>query len=205
MRDADGEIVQTVELESIPATDECNSTQDDHHALFCRGWLEVPIAVETTGEHELRVVAWADLHGDEAPLLEVVVEAATTTAIGERAIKRKLVELHDTLLGVALDIDNEEIADAYGLFTEVWQRKRGGEPWFMDRACHWEQDIHFLDGLLADPVGLRECEHGPCRDWNRPRAEAYLDSLDLSDPHFAARAWVAVLAHLMMDYRYLHL
>ena len=205
VRDANGEIVQTVELESLAATGDCNGPQDEHYALFCRGWLEVPIAVETTGEHELRVVAWADLHGDEAPLLEVVVEAATTTAIGERAVKRKLVELHNTLLGVALDIDDEDIADAYGLFTEVWQRKRGGEPWFMDRACHWEQDIHFLDGLLADPVGQRESEHGPYHHWNRPRAEAYLDSLDLSDPHFAARAWVAVLAHLMMDYRYLHL
>ena len=34
---------------------------------------------------------------------------------------------------------------------------------------------------------------------------AYINSIDFSDAHFVARAWVVVLSYLLMDYRYLYL
>ena len=37
-----------------------------------------------------------------------------------------------------------------------------------------------------------------------PASRRFLDSLDWSDPHHAARAWVVVLTYLMSDYRYLY-
>ena len=40
-------------------------------------------------------------------------------------------------------------------------------------------------------------------DWNR--VDAYLQGVDFSDSHYTARAWVVVLAYLLMDYRYLYL
>ena len=32
-----------------------------------------------------------------------------------------------------------------------------------------------------------------------------MDSVDWSDPHYAAQAWAVVLAYLLTDYRYLYL
>ena len=40
-------------------------------------------------------------------------------------------------------------------------------------------------------------------DW--PRVEDYLSNINFSDVHGTARAWVAVLSYLLMDYRYLYL
>ena len=40
-------------------------------------------------------------------------------------------------------------------------------------------------------------------DWDR--VDEFMDSIDFSDPHQTAKAWVVVLAYLMTDYRYLYL
>ena len=207
LRDATGQTVQTVELETFatPVASDCNQPQGDHFAFFCRGWLKVPIVVEAAGAYALDVIAWGDLHGDEPPQLQVVVEAATATSVGETAMKRQLVTLHEKLLGLQLGPGAAEIEDAYRLFNEVWQRKRrSAEPWFAGQACHWGDDVRFFDGIVADAVGEREGEHGPYKHWRWSKLEPFWNNLDTADPHFAARTWVVVLAYLMMDYRYLH-
>ena len=219
VRNAAGDIVQSVELETLAAQDDCNGPQEDHYALYCNGWAQASLAVETAGDYTLEIIAWADLHGSEAPRLDVVVESETPNAVGVDAIKRTLVALHEKLLGIALDIEDEDIATAYQLFVEVWQRKRANAehagPWFFPdrtsdhasgRACYWTNDIRFLDGLVANPVGERRDPEGrPYRDWQWANVNPFWDGVDTADPHFAARTWVVVLAYLLTDYRYLHL
>ena len=58
------------------------------------------------------------------------------------------------------------------------------------------------DGAVTE----RRNEHGHRWygfDWDR--VDDFLERHDFSDPHHTTRAWVAVLAALMMDYRYLYL
>ena len=44
--------------------------------------------------------------------------------LGLPAIRNKLVELHDKLLGVQVTSDSPDVEAAYRLFVDVWQRKR---------------------------------------------------------------------------------
>ena len=206
VRHADGRVAQTIELETLPAQNDCNLPVDDHYALHCRGWLEVPFTVDAPGEYAVDVSVWADAHGDEAALLQVVVESDRTTPTGERIIKGKIAQLHERLLGISPRDAAAEAETTYDLFVEIWQRKRAaGETSFWDSACHWDSDMHFLDGLLADAVGERRADYGPYRHWRWGRVNTFWEARDTADPHYAARTWVAVLAHLLTDYRYLHL
>lgn len=206
MRHADGRVAQTIELETLPAQNDCNLPVDDHYALHCRGWLRVPFTINAPGEYAVDVHAWADAHGDEAALLQVVVESDRATATGERIIKRKIAQLHERLLGVSPEEAAAEAETTYDLFVEIWQRKRAaGETSFWEAACHWDSDMHFLDGFLPGAVGERQADYGPYRHWRWGRVSAFWETRDTADPHYAARTWVAVLAHLLTDYRYLHL
>ena len=67
--------------------------------------------------------------------------------------------------------------------------------------------IYFFEGILDDAVKVYGEEDDYDRhyglDWDH--VNAFMDSIDFSDPRRAARAWVSVLAYLLMDYRYLYL
>lgn len=206
VRDARGAVAQSVELETMTTSGDCNQPVDEAFAMYCAGFLAVPITIRSPGGYALDIHVRADLHGHEAPRLELVVEAAQPTAIGETAIKRKLVDLHEKLLGVRLAPTDPAIVAAWRLFNDAWARKRAtAEPSFWDKACHWDGDIRFLEGVVEDAIGERNGDYGPYRHWNWGRVDAFWGGRDTSDPHFAARAWVVVLAHLLTDYRYLHL
>ena len=205
--DGAGRVVQATELETLPAQNDCNGPVAGHYALHCRGWLKAPFAVDAAGAYVVQVRARADVYGDAAARLQVVVESAHgATPTGESAIKRQLVHLHERLLGLPAETATAEAEDAYRLFLAIWQRKRtAGDAGFWDAACHWDSDMRFLDGFLADALGERSGDYGPYKHWRWPLVDAFWRARDTADPHYAARTWVAVLAYLMMDYRYLHL
>ena len=121
----------------------------------------------------------------------------------EAAVKNKLVELHDKLLGVQVAPDSADVRAAYGLFTDVRETAvASGYDWFEWWNCDRATDQFLFEGILDNLWALNDdgwYEH----DWKR--AEAFLHDVDFSDPHGAARAWRVVLAYLMMDYRYLYL
>ena len=123
------------------------------------------------------------------------------------AVRNKLVELHDKLLGVQVTPDSPDVEAAYRLFVEVSERARGSEyggfEWW---SCERHIDQSFFEGILDDTVVVRE-ENGRQRyDFDWERVHAFLgEDVDFSDPHAAARAWKVVLAYLMMDDRYLYL
>ena len=128
------------------------------------------------------------------------------TAAG--AIRNKLVELHDKLFGIQVTPDSPEVDAAYQLFVDVWQRKHeleGAGANFRELRCDWDEDLLFFEGILDDVWVIGENVYGPWYrfDWNR--VDDFLDGIDFSDPHYTAQTWVAVLATMMMDYRYLYL
>ena len=109
--------------------------------------------------------------------------AAPSDDGGEAAIKEKLVDLFDRLLGVDATTSSPDIVAAYDLFLDVLDRK-GGSSRFLDGAlCEWDTDLLFLADLPPGALGRS----------------------NLHDPSGIARTWVVVLAALLMDPRYIHL
>ena len=210
VRDAAGRTVARRELETLPPVTECNRSAGDHFALHCGGSVEVPIKVPAPGDYELEIVAWADQAGDELPRLSAAVESAAGPGHGEAGlIREKLVELHEKLLGVQVTPYSPDVEAAYGLFVDVWERKRelqGDDNWELTSWSCGLDDIFYFEGLLDDVIVRRESESGYVwyeHDWDR--INDFWDEVDLSDPLAVAQTWVVVLAYLLMDYRYLYL
>ena len=123
------------------------------------------------------------------------------------AVRNKLVELHDKLLGVQVAPDSPDVEAAYRLFVEVSERARGsGYDWFEWWSCERHDDQLFFEGILDNVWALREHEGGwQWWEFDWERVDTFLEDVDFSDPYGAARAWKVVLAYLMMDDRYLYL
>ena len=129
------------------------------------------------------------------------------TVTGGAAVKAKLVELHEMLLGVQVAADSADVEAAYQLFVDVSQRRAGaGNNRFEWWRCSFSHDHFYFQGILDDVLERRETEDGRwwhVMDWNR--VEPFMKSRNLPDPNRAAQAWVAVLTAMLMDYRYLYL
>ena len=124
---------------------------------------------------------------------------------GSNAIKDKLVELHETLLGVQVTRDSADVEVGYRLFAQVME---GALASGHDRFHVWDcpfSDLSFFEGILDDVLVLQQNEWGEWYDFDWDRVGPFLDDVDFSDPYAAARAWKAVLAYLLMDPRYLYL
>ena len=124
-----------------------------------------------------------------------------------RAIRNKLVELYDALLGVKVTTHSPDVEAAYQLFAGELQRLResqqGYDYGFKFWVCHIHDIFYFQDILDGAVVELENEPRHYVIDWDR--VNRFLDRFDWSDPHYTARAWVVVLAYLLMDYRYLYL
>ena len=208
LRDEAGEIVATQELEELEPSGDCNRPNGDHYALWCGGSVKVPIDVPSEGTYTVEVVAWATQAGDELARLTIAVESEVEGTRGENAIRSKLVELYDKLLGTQVTPRSPQIEPAYQLFVEELERAREDEDtWFNPWDCNWAWDQSFFEGLLDGAVVEYEDENTGWQwnnyDWDR--LGAFLNARDWSDFHHTARAWAVVLAYLLMDYRYLYL
>ena len=132
---------------------------------------------------------------------------------GSSAIRNKLVELHDKLLGVEVTPHSEDVEGTYQLFSDVVTNgQRSREDWFSDYGwfahweCEWWNDLFFFEGILEEPVVEHVNEDGwRWYQFDNEVVDDLIDSTDWSDPHHVARAWVVVLAFLMSDYRYIYL
>ena len=209
---ADDSIVKSYEMETH-ALNECGGAEDDHYVLWTGGGqcgVDVPFDVTDDGTYAVEIVAWADQAGDELAKLRLTVESIDGNSNGSVAIRQKLVELHDKLLGVDLVTDSPEISRAYRLFLEVWQRQREREHhndlFADDVGCDWANDQHYLDSFLDGYRVRSKHENGGWHyDWNWPRVNAFWAGRDHSDPLGVAGTWNVVLMALLMDQRYLHL
>ena len=132
---------------------------------------------------------------------------------GDTAIRNKLVELHDKLLGVEVTPHSEDVEGAYQLFADVVKNgPRSRDDWFSTYGwfatweCEWWNDLFLFEGILDEPFVERMNEDGwRWYQFDNEVVDDLIESTDWSDPYHAARAWVVVLAFLMSDYRYLYL
>ena len=122
------------------------------------------------------------------------------------AIRNKLVELYDKLLGVRVTPRSQDVEAVYQLFVDATERGRA-DDWLEFWKCNnWDWDLLFFEGILDGAIVEYENEDGwrwYGFDWDR--VNAFTDSIDWTDPHNTAKAWVVVLAYLLGDYRYLYL
>ena len=207
VRSAAGRVVTSRELEELPSPGNCCTPNGDNFALWGGGGaLEVPIDVPVEGNHTVEVVAWGDHAGDDLPRLSVVVESETEGA-GADAIRSKLVELYDKLLGVQVTPHSPDVEAAYRLFVEVMGLgRRSNDDWLEWRHCDGALDLSYFEGILDGVVVEREGEDGwRWYEFDGDRLDDFMDGINWSDPHHTAQAWVVVLAYLLMDYRYLYL
>ena len=206
VRDSAGLIVASYELENLAPTSECNLPVSDHFALHCNGSVDVVVEVGTAGNYMLEVVARSDHAGDELPLLDVAVLDSTHSGSGAIAVRNKLVELYDKLLGVEVTPYSPEVDSAFELFVGVMERgySSGGDlfnPW----DCTFWNDKYFFREILEDVLEERQYDWGTFVEFDGDRVNAFIGSRNYSDVHYTARAWVVVLSYLLMDYRYLYL
>ena len=141
------------------------------------------------------------------------IDQHVTPSEGSDRIRSKLVELYDKLLGVQVTPHSPDVEAAYRLFADVVESgPKSQDDWFATYErfayweCEWASDRFFLEGILDGAVVQHEDEDGwrwHGFDWDR--VQPFIESVDWSDPHHAARAWVVVLAYILMDYRYLNL
>ena len=187
LRDSSGRSVVRREMETLEPSGDCNYAVGDHFALHCNGSVDVALEVPAAGHFEIEIVAWADQGGDELPRLSVFVESETGGSGGE-AVRARIVELYDRLLGVQVTPHSPDVEAAYRLFVDVMVRGRDAdEASFRGSDCYWSwrEDFFFLEGILDDAIEWRENEHGGYYGYS-DRANDFMDSVDWSDPHYAA-------------------
>ena len=121
-------------------------------------------------------------------------------------IRNKLVELYDKLLGIRVTAHSPNVEAAYRLFVDVMERGRAAQvDWFEWWKCEWDWDLLFFEGIVDDVVVEVDGESWRSYQFDWDRINAFMDSIDWSDPNQTAQAWVVVLAYLLGDYRYLYL
>ena len=202
-------VIYRYEMENLDHRPRCHHTEQGAFHLSGSGpgcVLTVPVDIPADGTYQIEIWAWGDQAGDEFPRLSVAVESNTEGSAGAAAIRNKLVELHDKLLGVQVTPDSPNVEAAYRLFVDVWERKRGSDyDQFRWWRCDWRYDVFFLEGILDGAVVEREVDGYRWHELDRDRANRFLDGIDFSDPNYTARTWIVVLAAMMMDDRYLYL
>ena len=203
-----GDVVDSQELEEFDAVN-CSGPTQDHFKLACSDTLEVPIEVPNAGRYEVRIAAWAEQAGDELARVEIGVHSDTESSAGASAIRNKVADLHERLLGVEVGPYSEDVDTAYRLFVDVWERKRRlpDSSFFSPSECNFASDHKYLDGILDNAILERQSETGHTeQDWDWERVDDFLHTtVNPQDVNGVARTWVVVLAFLLMDYRYLYL
>ncbi|MDE0478899.1 MAG: hypothetical protein OXI13_04635 [Gammaproteobacteria bacterium] len=143
-------------------------------------------------------------------MVEIAVHSDTESSAGALRIKAKLVELFGKLRGIRVAADSPEVLDAYALFVEVWENKRGAfRDYFLSNEeniyVRWRSDAYFFDGIDDDLWREELDEYGNEPGWDRERVDKFHETVNWSDPQAVARTWAVVLQYRMMDYRYLYL
>ena len=207
IRDRDSATIQRFELEDLGSG--CGHPQgffDSFYTFSGEGcWLEVPVEVFEDGTYQIDIVAHQDPAGDEAAQMTVAVDSNDGISAGSTAIRDKLVDLHQRILGVDAAPDSTDVDEAFQLFFDVWALKRRTEgSSFGDSRfeCMHAGDASYYDGLIENPVVGYDRNGNSILNWDQ--IDELYGNTETDDPEHVVRAWVVTLAYLMTDYRYLY-
>ena len=208
-----GTVILGIEMEQHDHPHDCHHIeQGAFHLSVTRTdcVLKVPVEIPSDGTYQIEVSAWADQAGDDLAKLSVTVESNPEGSAGANSIRAKLIELFDRLHGIQVAADSPEVGEAYELFVEVWERKRGAFGshflWSEEKIeIDWPSDHYFFEGIADDFWNEELNEYGHPLGWDWDRINPFFKNHDWSDSHAVARTWTVVLAYLLMDYRYLYL
>ena len=205
VRNSSDIVVAAVELESVEREQHCGTYRRSlkSYQMWSNCSLEIPVEIPISDDYTVYVRAFQDRAGDDPARLEVSVESDIETSRGARAIRNKLVELHEKFLGVTVTVDSPDVEEAFQLFVEVWARERSvtdsDRPNWWTAGC-WIEDTQYFEGIADDLTYYSEWGN---EDFNWDRVNEITEEVDFDRRHPVVRAWVAVLAYFLMDYRYL--
>ena len=207
VRDRSGSVVREVELETLGEV-ECSGVWGEGvHTLWQRDGcsLKVGLSIPSDGAYGITVEAYQVPAGSEPAVLRIALESDDGASAGAMAVRRKLVELYDRLLGVTETVDSPEVEAAFRLFVDVWNLKRGDAAsrhfFYGEERCAVGNDHLFLSEV-ADELLLIDDQGNSKFNWDA-FGEIH-DSRPLGDPDSIARTWAVVLSYLLADYRYLY-
>ena len=203
VRNRSGEIVTEVELETL-ARQDCGRARRGFYFMSRNCSLDVSFAVASGGMYRVEILAYQERAGDTAARLEVEVESPDGGSQGERAIRRKLADLHQKLYGVTVRVDSPDVNEAFDLFVEAWNSRRTapGTGFFGGQlTCSESLDHLYYETLAPDALRFRD---GGASQLNGDLVREFRRAAPISDPKHIGEAWVVTLAFLLTDYRYLY-
>ena len=203
VRNLQGEEVFNLELETL-ARQGCGRARDGFYKMSGNCSVDIPVPISADGNYIVIVVAHQDRAGDEAARLEITMEAEDGSSSGAQAIRQKLAELHQRLLGVTVATDSADVNEAFDLFVEVWNRKRASDPSGFPNAnfqCSDTSDHLYFEGLAP---GVFSYSAGGSSYLTQDVIRTFKQANPTSDPEKTVRTWAVTLAYLLTDYRYLY-
>ena len=122
------------------------------------------------------------------PFVESTYEPETADGFAipavEENIKKNIQHLHYRMLGESLALDDPEINHTYTLWVETWKEGKAGlEEGEINSSLPWNCSANWVSwtqAALPNELRLRQ------------------------DPNYTIRAWSAVIAYLLSDYRFLY-
>ena len=207
VRDRDGSLVREVEFETLDTVPCSGVWAAETHALWhddgCS--LEIDVSIPADGVYGITVEAYQDPAGSEPAVLRIALESDDGDSAGAMAVRRKLVDIYDRLLGVTETVDSPEVEAAFRLFMDVWNLKRregsSGHFLWREQQCTIANDHLFLSEVVPELLSANESGGS---DFNWDAFDELQHSRPFGDPDYIAQTWSVVLSYLLADYRYLY-
>jgi hypothetical protein len=197
----------------VSATTCASTTNPSRINLFdvCTAYYE--FTAEQSGTYTFTARLGANQAGSELVKADLAFEhggpAAQSTAQGALAIRNKLVELHQILLGQTFAANSPEINGAYELLADTWQAKQATNEFKhlmrQGMACDWGSDIGFLSYVGFPGNTIDQYKNGS-RRWYQPAQWKTVESWFYpkgADPAEMKQSWQVVITYLLSHYNYL--
>jgi len=185
--------------------------------------VNFPFAASVAGDYSVIATYAASRIGEpnsdaDQLTMELAVETAESAidsqTNGAIAIKQKMVELHEKMLGKHYEIDSPEIEASYELFVNSWLNRKSGDAGIAPNlfnsheACQWGQGFStkFFEGLEFEDdffITIEFVGGESVPSFNEELASIFLNQQGV-DPLFIKQAWVTGITYLLTDYDYLY-
>ena len=180
----------------------------DSDGIITRTREMTPVMMAVARTHAAEIscpIVWREFFywpAERRLLFDGIDQFSTPNSLeGSAAIRTKLVDLHEKLLGVEVATDSPDVEDAFELFVDVWRQTQASDVRYTCGGFGF--DIRYWEGLVEPSIDYSELGTSLGFQWDE--IFRYRARVDHRDPHGTIRPWVVVLSYMLTDYRYLHL